>query len=233
LSFDDRDLSQRMSTQPENDTDEQDAEGSLDDQAARNLVVGLAITIEGGLVAAAWLIGWLLDVSALGRLSFEWEGAAWGLLAAVPMLAGFFVAVRYPVGPLRSIKRFTDETIRPLMTTCSLIDLLGVSVLAGVGEELLFRGVLQEAFGGWMGLWAGVALAAVLFGLLHAVTPSYAVLAAIMGAYLGLVFHFTDNLLAAIVAHAVYDFVALIWVTRGPETDIQTAEPNEDSEEGE
>jgi len=222
-----------MSTQPEDDTDERDGDGALDDQAARNLVVGLAITVEGGLIAAAWLLGWLLDVSALGRLSFEWEGAAWGLLAAVPMVAGFFAAVRYPVGPLRSIKRFTDETIRPLMMTCSLIDLLGISVLAGVGEELLFRGVLQEAFGGWVGPWAGIALAAVLFGLLHAVTPSYAVLAAVMGAYLGLVFHFSDNLLAAIVAHAAYDFVALVWVTRGPGTDEQATEPDEKREEGE
>jgi membrane protease YdiL (CAAX protease family) len=222
-----------MSTQPEDDTDEQDGEGAIDDQAARNLVVGLAITVEGGLIAAAWLLGWLLDVSALGRFEFEWEGAAWGLLAAVPMLVGFFAAVRYPVGPLRSIKRFTDETIRPLMTTCSIIDLLGISVLAGVGEELLFRGVLQETFGGWMGVWAGVALAAVLFGLLHAVTPSYAVLAAVMGVYLGLVFHFTDNLLAAVVAHAVYDFVALIWVTRGPGTEPQTTDSEEESEEAE
>jgi membrane protease YdiL (CAAX protease family) len=221
-----------MSPQPEDDTDEQDG-GALDDQAARNLVVGLAITVEGGLIAAAWLIGWALDVSALGRFSFDWEGAAWGLLAAVPMLLGFFAAVRYPVGPLRSIKKFTDETIRPLMKTCSLIDLLGISVLAGVGEELLFRGVLQEAFSGWMGIWAGVALAAVLFGLLHAVTPSYAVMAAVMGVYLGLVFHFTDNLLTAVVAHAVYDFVALIWVTRGPGTDAQPEEADEESEEGE
>ena len=220
-----------MSTQPEDDADESQTEEGLDDQAARDLVVRLAITVEGGLILVAWLIGWVAGVEPMGRFAFDWEGAAWGLLAAVPMLIGFFLAVRYPVGPLRSIKRFTDETIRPLMATCSLVDLLGISVLAGVGEELLFRGVLQESIAGWMGPWVGVAAAAVLFGLMHAVTPSYAVLAALMGVYLGLVFHFSDNLLAAVVAHAAYDFVALVWVTRGPDAGEEPAEEQEAAEE--
>src|SRR5262249_20585491 len=148
-------------------------------QSARNLVVGLAIVVEGGLIGAAWLIGWLLEVPALARLEVDWQGLAWGLLAAAPMIATFFVLQRYPVGPLPSIKRFTDETIRPLMATCPLLDLVGISVLAGLGEELLFRGVLQEAFGAWLGVWVGIVIAAVLFGLLHAVTPTYAVFAAL------------------------------------------------------
>lgn len=232
-----------MSTQPENDTDERDSDGDsdggLDDRSARNLVVGLAIAVEGGMIAVAWLIGWLLDVQPLSdeRCKLDWQGVVVGLLAAVPMLGAFFVLVRYPFGPLRSIKRFTDETIRPLMSTCSLIDLAGISLLAGLGEELLFRGVLQEAFRGGLegsvgegiGLATAVALSAILFGLLHAVTPTYAVLAAVIGAYLGLVFHFSENLLTVVVAHAVYDLVALAWVTRGPGS--ETAD-EEDEEEG-
>jgi membrane protease YdiL (CAAX protease family) len=216
-----------MSMPPDDDSDEQDGEaggGALDDRSTRNLVVGLAIAVEGGLVGTAWLVGWLLEVNALARLTYDLGAAGWGLLATLPMLAGFFLAVRYPVGPLRSIKRFSDETLRPLLTACGVIDLLGISVLPGFGEELLFRGVVQEAFwlglreplGGPAALAVGVTVSACLFGLLHAVTPSYAVLAAVMGAYLGLVFYLSGNLLAVIVAHALYDFVALLWLTHGP-----------------
>jgi membrane protease YdiL (CAAX protease family) len=152
-------------------------------------------------------------------LSFTWSGLGWGVLATVPMLVGFFVAVRWPVGPLRSIEKFSNDTIRPMMSPCSLLDLAGISLLAGLGEELLFRGVLQEAFSGWMPFWVAVVASAVMFGVLHAMTLSYAVLATLMGVYLGLVFHYSDNLLSAVVAHALYDFVALVWLTRGPGSD--------------
>ena len=228
-----------MSTQPDDDTDEQDGDTGLDDQTARNLVVGLAIAVEGALIGVAWVIGFLLEVPALSRFEFDWAGVAWGLVAALPMLAALFVVVRYPVGPLRSIKRFTDEIIRPLMASCSLLDLVGISILAGFGEELLFRGVLQEAFQGGLegalgeryGMLAAVVLVALLFGLLHAVTPSYAVLAALMGVYLGLVFHFTGNLLSVVVAHAVYDFLALVYVTRGPGSAVVAPQQEEDGED--
>jgi membrane protease YdiL (CAAX protease family) len=206
-----------MSTQPEDDPPDAPDEEPLDDRAARNLVVGLAIAVEGGLILLAWLIGWLIETPPLTRFRFDVSGLMWGVAAALPMLVGFFLAASWPVGPLRPIKEFTDTTIRPLMAPCSLIDLAGISLLAGLGEELLFRGVLQVAFDGWMPLWAAIVTSAALFGLLHAVTPTYALLATLIGAYLGVVFHYSENLLSVVVAHALYDFVALLWVTRGPQ----------------
>jgi membrane protease YdiL (CAAX protease family) len=77
--------------------------------------------------------------------------------------------------------------------------------------------VVQEAFTGWFNVWIGVLAASLLFGLLHAITFTYAVLAALMGAYLGLVFAYADhNLLVIVVTHALYDFVVLLWLLRGP-----------------
>jgi membrane protease YdiL (CAAX protease family) len=55
----------------------------------------------------------------------------------------------------------------------------------------------------------------VLFGLLHLVTPTYAVLAALMGGYLGWLYVRTGNLLVAIIVHALYDFFALSYFVKG------------------
>ncbi len=217
-----------MSTPP----DDEPQDEALDAQSARNLIVFLAVVVEGGLMVAAWLLGWLLDCDPLRLFAFSGPTALLGVLAALPMLAGFFAAVRWPIGPIRGIKDFTDRVIRPLMMPCSLVDLAGISILAGVGEELLFRAVLQEAFGKWLPVWGAIAAAALLFGLLHAVTPTYAVLAGLVGAYLGWVYHSTGNLLAPIVAHALYDFVALVYLTRGPDSDLPM-EPEPPEEEGE
>jgi membrane protease YdiL (CAAX protease family) len=215
-----------MSTPPDDDTPDE----ALDERSARNTVVGLAIAVEGGLIGLAWLLGWLLGCGPLARFVFDVPGALWGLAAALPMLAGFFAAVRWPVGPLGRIKDFTDRVIRPLMRPCSLVDLAGISVLAGLGEEMLFRGVLQDTGSQWLPVWAAVLVAAVLFGVLHAVTPTYALLATVVGAYLGVLYLLTGNLLAPIVAHALYDFVALVYLTRGPGSDLPP-EPEPEPEE--
>src|SRR5262249_28331726 len=144
--------------------------------------------------------------------ALEWRDVLWGLLGAAPMVLIFFVMNRWPVGPLRGLKAFTENVLGPIMAPCTLIDLLGISCLAGLGEEMFFRGVLQEVLVAKTSLWAGVLLAGVLFGLMHAVTATYAVLAAVMGAYLGWLYLWTDNLLAPMVTHAAYDFVVLVWV---------------------
>ncbi|HTU19284.1 MAG TPA: CPBP family intramembrane glutamic endopeptidase [Gemmataceae bacterium] len=182
----------------------------------RRTVVLLAVLVEGGLLAAASILGWMLDQPPLR--SFQWTLGAvlWGVLAALPLVALLFVILRWPIGPLKRIHRFSEEVIRPLLAPCSVIDLLGISVLAGLGEEILFRGVLQEAFARY-NVWVGLAVASAMFGLVHAITLSYVLLATLMGAYLGCVWLWADhNLLVIVITHALYDFVALLWLLRGP-----------------
>ena len=53
---------------------------------------------------------------------------------------------------------------------------------AGIGEELLFRGVVQALLERWLGPWIALGVASILFGLVHALTPTYALLAAFAGA---------------------------------------------------
>jgi membrane protease YdiL (CAAX protease family) len=180
----------------------------------RSLMVLLAIVVEGGLILAAWGLGWLFRKPPLEKFFWDLGEAALGAVAALPLLGLFFVCLRAPVGPFRRINKFFEDVLEPLLSPCTLIDLAGISLLAGVGEEMFFRGVLQAAFTGWMGVWAGLALASVLFGLLHAITPTYALLAAVMGAYLGVLWHFSGNLLTPILAHALYDFLALVLLLR-------------------
>jgi membrane protease YdiL (CAAX protease family) len=183
---------------------------------ARNAVVLLAVLVEGGLIVLAWLLGWLLGYPPVPQIKWNSRDALLGLALTLPLLALFLVLIRWPVGPLRRIKRFSEEVLSPVLAPCTRIDLLGISVLAGLGEELLFRGVMQAAFSSWLGLGWGLAIASILFGVMHAVTFTYAVLATVMGAYLGWLWVWTDNLLVPIVVHALYDFVVLWYLLYGP-----------------
>ncbi len=93
--------------------------------------------------------------------------------------------------------------------------IIAVSLLAGFGEELLFRGVIQAGLEQLTGTATGLVLASLIFGLLHAITPAYFILATIMGLYLGLLYQLTGNLLIPCLVHALYDWAAITWYLRG------------------
>jgi len=94
--------------------------------------------------------------------------------------------------------------------------LLALSVLAGVGEELLFRGAIQ----GWLlqhtGPWTAVIAASVLFGLVHYVSFTYFVMATGLGAVLGAAYQYSQSLALVMAWHALYDMLALYCLLRYP-----------------
>lgn len=194
-----------------------------DPGATRDGIVFLALLVEGGLVGLAILAGWLLEQPPLSHFSFHPAGLGWGLLATAPLLGLFLLMSTYPVGPLRKIKTFTEDFLRPMMSSCTMVDLFGISCLAGMGEEMLFRGFLQDALStrlateAWSATWwLAVLLASFLFGLCHPFSITYILLGTLMGVYLGCLYQLTGNLLAPMVTHAAYDFLVLVYVIHGP-----------------
>ena len=185
----------------------------------------LAVVFEGSLAVVAGLIGWGLGRSPLVGIAWTW--AAWpdqavaalaGAAAALPMLLGLALVDRFPFGPLKELKDFMDRRVVPLFQRTSVWQLALIASVAGVGEELLFRGLLQHALseliGAPYGVWIGLLAASAVFGACHWLTHTYAVLAALIGVYLGALLLLTGNVLAPIVAHGLYDFVALVYLVR-------------------
>ncbi|HMK74323.1 MAG TPA: CPBP family intramembrane glutamic endopeptidase, partial [Myxococcaceae bacterium] len=78
-----------------------------------------------------------------------------------------------------------------------------VLLLAPVGEELTFRGLLQPALSGWMRPAAAIAITSVAFGALHWVYGLMALLVVFYGAVLGWAMVVTGRLRAPIVLHAM------------------------------
>lgn len=168
--------------------------------------LGVAVLFEGSLIGIAAALGWWFGVDPLAQLAWDTRGLFWGLAATVPMIGLFLAANRFPIGPLRTIKRFLRETLGPSLVACRWYDLLLVAMVAGIGEELLFRGVLQPLI--------GVFRSNVLFGLLHMITLPYAILAGLTGGYLGWLLDQSENILAPIITHGLYDFLAFLVVAR-------------------
>jgi hypothetical protein len=111
-----------------------------------------------------------------------------------------------------------QEKVIPLFHGCPVWELAGIAAFAGFGEELLFRGLIQNWLGGLLpgeiGNYVGLIVTSILFGLLHWLTASYAVLATSVGLYLGALWLATGNLLVPAVVHTLYDFWALVYLVR-------------------
>jgi len=194
----------------------------------------IAALFEGGLAVGAVALGWMLGYWPLESFRWDWADAGLGLLATLPPLLALYVCLRWPIGPMVRVVSVLDQMVAPMFQRMNLAELAMVSLLAGLGEEMLFRGVIQIAVaewaGGTLGLWIGLAAASVLFGVVHALTPGYAVYATAVGAYLGWIWVVNGNLLVPIVAHAAYDFLALVYILRWHAAGRRRGQQSDDDE---
>jgi membrane protease YdiL (CAAX protease family) len=167
----------------------------------------IAVMGEGALAGAALLWAWARGIDI--RWGPPASSTAAGVTAAAVLaVVNLFLLRRGPDVPfVRAMRRLHDELLEPLFARVRVADVLIVSAAAGLGEELLFRGVLQREW--------GVAAASVLFGLAHvggSGTGWFGAWAAVVGAFLGWLAIASGGLLAPVVAHAAYDAMALAYV---------------------
>lgn len=132
-------------------------------------------------------------------------------LGAVAVLAG--VAI-----PLGMLVGFLHWEPRWLGFSYAAARVFGLILFVGIPEELLFRGVYQEAFSRLWTPRTGWLVASVLFGLVHIVKHfpplnwQYALLATFAGLAYGWVYTRTGKLGAAAVAHGVVDWLWSTWL---------------------
>lgn len=187
---------------------EEDEQGT--EQAGMPVPFAMLVLLEATLAPISLAVGWLFGVSPLADFAWDVDAVLLGLVATVPMLGLLIVTLRWRGGPFERVREFFERDLAPSLRGCEIPDLALLSTVAGLSEELFFRGVVQAALTRWLGPVAGLGLTSALFGLLHPISLGYVVLATALGAYLGLVWMFSGNLLAPIVAHAVYDLLALV-----------------------
>lgn len=184
--------------------------------AQRLIVIGLAIELAAG--GAAYLAGWLIDWPPDATLRLSASAVLWGLLGTLPMLAVMFISLHLPTRFFRTLRREIDELLVPPFRASSIPQLALLSVAAGWGEELFFRGLIQgyvtSRWEGVVGLAMGLFVANALFGCAHPISTVYVLMTTALGMYLSALWLAGNNLLIPMVTHAAYDFIVLVYLTR-------------------
>lgn len=169
---------------------------------------------EAGLLLLAWAVGRWLGISPWEQLRPTLSSVAIGIVAAAPLLLGLRWTLTTSSKSIRRLVALVVEQLGPLLAPRSRVELALLAGLAGLAEEVLFRGVVQTGLARLLPQEVALVVASAAFGLGHFITPAYALLAGLAGLYLGGLFLLQGTLIAPIVAHAVYDLVALNCVAR-------------------
>jgi membrane protease YdiL (CAAX protease family) len=110
-----------------------------------------------------------------------------------------------------------EKNLSELLNNCSVFQMIALSLAAGVGEEMLFRGWLQgtlveqwQPTFGATGVCIAIALSSAVFGFAHPLSRGYIAIAFLLGLVLGGFAWCCNNVLIAIMAHATYDAVLML-----------------------
>ncbi|MBA3314184.1 MAG: CPBP family intramembrane metalloprotease [Planctomycetota bacterium] len=170
---------------------------------------------EASLAVIAVLIGWMAGVTPSVAIP-DLKAIGVGVAATVPLIGVYYFATWIPLLPFRRIHELLVATLGRPLSKCRWHEIALLAALAGVCEELLFRGVLQP----WLsrlGEPAGLIGTNLLFGVAHSVTPTYFLLASGIGFYLSGVQIVGGHLAAPILAHSLYDWFAFVQIAKAYE----------------
>ena len=179
--------------------------GLLPEQMGPRFVI-LAAAFYAALPLAAAVVGTLggRNAFALG------DSAVFGLFVGVISACGTVALGVLLYRLLPTLRRLSDELAPHLVDGAKRRDLVLVSIMSGVGEEVFFRGALQPEI--------GLVASSLLFGVLH-VGPDrrylvWTVWAVGAGFLFGLLYLWTGGILAPVTAHVLHNAATLLFWER-------------------
>ncbi|WP_176521807.1 CPBP family intramembrane glutamic endopeptidase [Longimonas halophila] len=175
-------------------------------------ITGLLFEVMLALTAIAWA-AWR-EPPLLGDIGWSVDALGMSIGATLPLIAALLLMVRVEAPWMQEIEEHVRSFLAPLLRYGGLPGMALLAIAAGVGEELLFRGVLQAELAMLWEPWSALVVASIVFGLCHWITPAYAIIATIMGAYLGGLYWYTGGLLVPVLVHTLYDFVAFVYFAK-------------------
>ncbi|MEQ1544164.1 CPBP family intramembrane glutamic endopeptidase [Methyloglobulus sp.] len=175
-----------------------------------------ACLFEAALILVAIVLGWMSGINPFADLHYSESAILYGILGTIPLFLLFLLLEQFTSESVITIRRFLMETLGPALHRHHWADLFVLAAIAGISEEVLFRGVIQPWMESSWGTIAGLIGSNILFGMVHAITPLYFVMATVVGIYLGLALDIGGdrNLLTPVIIHSLYDFLAFLALMR-------------------
>lgn len=150
----------------------------------------------------------------------EFLSTGLGILVGLAMFLAIYCSSSFEFAWSKRIEERIRESFLPLLKKMNYLQLFLLAAIAGVGEELCFRWALQgsaetlllTSCGPVLAWILSLSVVSLLFGVLHAVTPAYFLLATSISLLMGIAVPAGLGIWGVMVAHGFYDFLAFIWL---------------------
>ncbi|MDF1583378.1 MAG: CPBP family intramembrane glutamic endopeptidase [Methyloprofundus sp.] len=184
-----------------------------------------ACYFESSLILVAIVLGWVAGIDPFAHLEFNERVVFNGILGTLPLCIIFLALNQTRLAALEKIRKVLHDTLGPSLIKHHWTDLFVLAAIAGISEEILFRGVIQPWLENSWGMLAGLLISSLIFGLIHAVTLLYFIMATAVSVYLGMYLDYgsTRNLLTPIIIHWLYDFFAFMLILHAYRLEQQKA----------
>lgn len=219
-----------MSMEQLKDMDKWDFSKSATITAVRGLQV---VNFIAFYLVPCFVAGWLFSTNTKSYLSLVrpsnsgyWVAGVVIMMVAIPLSQWLGVLNRnisFPPDMARWMQEAEDEISRTMKGVLSqrtpldlIANLIFIALLAGVGEELLFRGVIQRLLTRiFKSPWAAIIVTAALFSAVHLQFYGFFP-RLLLGILLGATFWYSGSLWVAIAAHFIYDALLVILAYYNP-----------------
>ncbi len=220
-----------MSMEQLKDMDKWDFSKSSTIVAMRGLQV---VNFIAFLLVPSLAAGWLFSTNTKAYLQLErpsnsgyWMAGVLIMIVALPLAQWLGVMNRnisFPPDMASWMKESEDRvarTMKGLLSHHTPLDLVAnlffIALFAGVGEELLFRGVIQRLLTRiFKSPWAAIIVTAALFSAVHLQFYGFFP-RLLLGILLGAMFWYSGSLWVAIAAHFIYDALLVILAYYNPQ----------------
>jgi membrane protease YdiL (CAAX protease family) len=139
------------------------------------------------------------DTYVLSQMRFDYHLFSNSIVFTATLTMFMYIFIKYDKYIIPGIVTKLSQ-YKSLLFELSTIEKIYLSLLAGISEELLFRGLLQPIF--------GLTITSILFGMAHCYTFGYFIVATGLGCLFGAALQYSNNLLVPIVVHSLYDIFA-------------------------
>jgi membrane protease YdiL (CAAX protease family) len=195
----------------------------------RQYRIGLIVAPLLGIIAPVYLITHRFPAGFRKQLRIHRPNllqSLWVLIATscVVVIVDYIYAFsqRFMSSPTDYVEGLKE--LKPEGATAIALTYLGICVLGPVGEEIIFRGIVQRVLARNMGEILALVLAGTFFGVIH-LTPQLLLSMIAFGIFLGYLYFVTSNLMYPILAHCALNTVSYIQLILLPKDELASIPP--------
>ncbi|MBP7937667.1 MAG: CPBP family intramembrane metalloprotease [Phycisphaerae bacterium] len=195
--------------------------GVIASVAGQIILIATCLAVARGTFAGG-LRGFGLAGTRLDR-DLRWSVAGWLVALCLTGVAVWYsswvIITFWPAftPPSHPVFEFLESRGSP--PAIRFLAFFGAATLAPIGEEVLFRGILQTGLAALIGWgrpssrarWGAILVTAVLFGMMHTGTPHFVPALMLLGVLLGYTYERTGSLWVPIGLHMLFNIKSLLW----------------------